>query len=291
MIDLFKRAKSEVVRPSATSICVWGPIGSPGKTTFAVNLASELALAGHSVLLIDLDTYAPSIADYFGLTDHQPGLAAAMRLVGQARLDQSQIMRLSTSLDAGSGSLSVLCGLGSVSRWPEVTQEKTKALVEIAMGCFDFVVMDVASTLESSTRQIGGAVDRNSAALAALGVATKVVATFAADPVGVRRLVAGYENLATLAAEPLLVANKFRLTALGSNSKHQIEDAVMELCKREVAAFIPVDYESCDRALLESVPLAMMKRSSKARQAIAQFARLNFATQALSDSSRVAKLD
>jgi MinD-like ATPase involved in chromosome partitioning or flagellar assembly len=290
MIDLFKRPEPQKEAQSAISICVWGPAGSPGKTTIAVNLASELALEGHRVLLIDLDTYAPSIADHFGLTDRQPGLAAAMRLVGQGRLDESQINRLSTSFDTGKGSLTVLCGLGSVSRWPEVTDAKTKALVEIAMTFFDFVVLDVASTLEGSIRQIGGAIDRNSATLAALQVATKTIATFSADTVGVRRLVDAYEQLTTLTADPLLLANRFRVTALGPKAKNQLEDAVMQLCRREVDSFVPLDAEGCDRALLEAVPLAMIKRSSKARQAIAQFARINFATQALPDALRVAKL-
>jgi hypothetical protein len=63
---------------------------------------------------------------------------------------------------------------------------------------------------------------------------------------------------------------------LGTSAKAQVEDAILEMCRSEVRWFIPEDRSSCDRAVLEMVPLAMLKRSSGARQAIAQFARTNF---------------
>ena len=266
----------ESVTPKA--ICVWGTHGAPGRTTIAINLACELALKGARVLLIDLDSQSPSIADCFGLLDEKPGVSAAFRLVGQGRLDLAQIERLSTSYDVAGGRLSVMTGLRAANRWPELTREKTQTLIAIAKQHFDFVVMDVAADLETGIRQIGGVVDRNCTSRTALEVADQAIAVFSADPIGVRRLVDSFQNLSELFVKPILVANRLRGSSLGASARQQIEDAVMQLCRLEVAAFISLDIDSCDKAIMQSVPLAMMKRTSKARQAIAQLARLNFGT-------------
>ena len=291
MVDLFRR-KSVVQNPgTGSSVCIWGPVGSPGKTTLAINIACELALAGKRALLIDLDTYVPSVAQALGLAQLQPGLAAAARLVGQGRLDQSQLDRLAFSYEVGNGRLSVLAGLGASARWPEISSEKTQRLITIASEYFDHVIVDVGSPLEPGVRQIGGVVERNSAARAAIEACDSVVAVFAADTSGVSRFLDSYEEFEALRGDAILVANRLRASALGQRPRQQIEDTIMQFCRREVDAFIDSDAEACDRASLETVPLAMMKRSSKARQAIAQFVRLNILNQVSIPSKLVAKLD
>ena len=291
MSNPFAKRHKSVSLKEPKAICVWGPQGSPGRTTIAVNLACELVLAGSTVLLIDLDAHAPSIADYFGLLDEKPGVAAALRLIGQGRLDLAQIDRLATNYEVGEGRLSVLTGLRSTSRWPELSRDKVQQLIQMGKLHFDFVVIDIASDLESGIRQIGGAVDRNTAARTALESADSTVAVFSADPLGVRRFIDAFDGLSDIAAQPLLVANRLRATALGASARQQIDDTIMQLCRREVVAYIANDPEACDKALAQAVPLAMMKRSSKARQAIAQFARLNFAPEATRIIEHVAKLD
>ena len=284
-----KVLQPQLVTPRA--ICVWGTHGAPGRTTIAINLACELALNGARVLLIDLDSQAPSIADCFGLLDEKPGVAAVCRLVGQGRLDLTQLERLSTSYDVAGGRLSVMTGLRAANRWPELTREKIQSLVSIAKQHFDYVVMDVSADIEVGIRQIGGVVDRNCASRTALEVADQAIAVFSADPIGVRRLVDSFQNLSELFAKPLLVANRLRASSLGPSARQQIEDAVMQLCRHEVAAFVALDIDSCDKALMQAVPLAMMKRTSKARQAIAQLARLNFGAELGAARVGVAKLD
>lgn len=291
MIDFFKRRAPLDKSLAPTSICVWGPAGSPGKSTFAANLACELALEGKRVLLIDLDTYSPCLSELFGLVDHPPGLAAAARLVGQDRLDLEQIERLAVSFEVSSGHLAILTGLSSRSRWPEIGAEKVEGLIKIALEHFDFVILDVASPLESSIRQVGGAVDRNIAARTAISVCAKTIALVSAEPVGVKRFLAEYDQVATLTAKPIIVANRLRTSALGSKGRQQLEDAIRHFCDRPISTFVPEDSESCDRAVFEMVPLAMMKRSSPARQAIAQYARLNFLGGAPRKHRGVAKLD
>jgi len=107
----------------------------------------------------------------------------------------------------------------------------------------------------------------------------------------VRRFIDAFEGFSDLVTEPILVANRLRTSALGASARQQIDDTVMQLCRRQVTAYVPSDPESCDKALAQAVPLAMMKRSSKARHAIAQFARLNFAPEPSRIKEHVAKLD
>ena len=276
MIDIFKRKLTDQTRIAGGSICVWGPNGSPGKSTLALNLACELASAGKRVLLLDLDTQSASLGFMIGINEPGPGVAAAARLVGQGRLDAEQFLRLAVQHQVGKGALSILTGLGSEVRWPELTEEKVRGIISCAEQNFDFVILDVASPLEAGLKHVGGVVDRNVSSRTALEVSTQVIVVFNADQIGVKRLCDSFEQMKLLARQPILVANRFRTTALGGSAKQQIKDAVLEICDSEVNWFIPEDRASCDRAVLEMIPLVMLKRTSGARQAIAQFVRQNF---------------
>jgi Flp pilus assembly CpaE family ATPase len=68
-------------------IAVWGPIGAPGRTVLAVNIAAELAADGKSVVLVDADSYGASVSAVLGLLDESAGLAQACRLADQGLLD------------------------------------------------------------------------------------------------------------------------------------------------------------------------------------------------------------
>lgn len=283
MIDIFKRAPRSTGLVSGGSVCVWGPAGSPGKSTISLNLACELALSGRRVLLVDLDTYASSLTVMLGINEPPPGLAAAARLVGQGRLDGEQFQRLAIEFQVGSGTMSVLTGLGSQLRWPEITAEKTKGLIAAALESYEFVVLDLATPIEPGLKQVGGIVERNVASRTALQSCATAIAVMAADQVGVKRFCDSYEQLCELAGNPILIANRLRSSALGPRAQQQVEDAIMEICGSEIKWFIPEDRTSCDRSVLDMVPLAMLKRASGARQAIARFARHNFE---ISDGSK-----
>ena len=276
MIDLFKRQSTNQTLISGGSICVWGPTGSPGKSTLALNMACELASSGKQVLLIDLDTYSASIGILLGVAEPGPGVAAATRLVGQDRLDSEQFLRLAIKYQVGKGVMSVLAGLGSELRWPELSAEKVRGIISRATQNYDYVILDVASPLEAGLKHVGGVVDRNVSTRTALEVCTLSIAVFNADQIGVKRLCDSFAQMSQLAPSPILIANRFRTTALGSGAKQQIKDALLEMCQSEVNWFIPEDRASCDRAVLDMIPLVMLKRSSVARQAIAQFVRQTF---------------
>jgi len=266
---------------AAKLISVWSPPGSPGKTTLALSIAAELADSGKNVFLLDADTWAPSLDLQLGLVDHPAGLAAACRLVAQERFDQDQLERLSTSMIVGAGSLTVMTGLSSESRWSEVSAEKLDDLIMVASHRFDFVVLDVGSPISPGLVSLASPVERNAVSRWAVGYSDKVIAVCGADPVSVARFLTSYTELGELSpkGQVLTVVNRLRTSVLGSSAKQQITQTLSRMGQIEVYGFIPDDPAAADAAIKDSVPIALGKRSSQARLAIALFTR----TQLLGD--------
>ncbi|KRE26077.1 P-loop NTPase [Agromyces sp. Soil535] len=98
-------------RRTSEVIAVWGPAGAPGRTTIAVNLAAEIAAAGHSVALVDADPYGGAIAPALGLLDEAPGFASACRLAGGDALDRAELQRIAQRYSAPRASFDVFTGL------------------------------------------------------------------------------------------------------------------------------------------------------------------------------------
>ena len=88
LTTLRPRSKSitrQKVATEAQLLVVWGPIGSTGRSTIALNLAYEFALLGQRVLLLDLDTQAPCLNQLLPISETSAGLAGAARLIRQGR--------------------------------------------------------------------------------------------------------------------------------------------------------------------------------------------------------------
>lgn len=259
----------------AQLISVWSPTGSPGKSTIALSVAAELAESGKSIFLLDADTWAPSLDLQLGLTDHPAGLAAACRLVSQERFDVEQLKRLSTELSIGAGSLTVMTGLSSESRWPEVSAQKLDDLVMVASKQFDFVVLDVASPIGDGLVSLTSPVERNAVSRWAVTYSDKLVAVCGADPISVARFLSAATQLSELnpKGQVFNLVNRLRTSVLGSSAKQQIVQTLSRMGQLEVNGFIPDDPTAADAALKDSVPIALGKRSSQARLAIALFTR------------------
>ncbi|RFP68443.1 tyrosine-protein kinase family protein, partial [Micrococcus luteus] len=82
---------AEPARESSLVTVVWGPTGAPGRTTVAVNLAAEHAVAGRNTLLVDLDTYGPAVGVHLGLTEESAGVARAVRRADHGRLGAADL--------------------------------------------------------------------------------------------------------------------------------------------------------------------------------------------------------
>ncbi len=269
----------------AELISVWSPIGSPGKSTIALSIAAELAESGKKVFLLDADTWAPSLDLQLGLTDHPAGLAAACRLVAQGRFDLEQLNRLSTELSIGAGSLTVMTGLSSESRWPEVSSEKLDDLVMVASKEFDLVVLDIASPIGGGLVSLTSPVERNAVSRWAVSYSDKVVAVCGADPISVARFLSASAELSELnpKGQVFNLVNRLRTSVLGASAKQQIIQTLSRMGQLEVHGFIPDDPATADAALKDSVPIALGKRSSQARLALALFTR----TQLLGERNKL----
>jgi MinD-like ATPase involved in chromosome partitioning or flagellar assembly len=275
----------------AKLISVWSAAGSPGRTTIALALASELAERGKRVFLLDADTYAASVHLLLGLADHPAGLAAACRLVSQERFDLEQLQRLSTIVSVGPGELTVMTGLSSENRWPEVSSEKLDDLLMVAADHFDFVILDVAHQLSEGLQITGSAVQRNAVSRWATGYSDLVVAVCSADPVGISRYLEASILLSEVRpqGEVHTLVNRLRTSVLGSSAKQQIIDSLSRLGQISVSGFVPDDPAAADSAIRASLPIGLSRRTSQARAAISLFCRVHILKEVSKLDSRLGR--
>lgn len=270
----FSQSAEAIPQPGQV-ITVFSAFGSVGRSTIALNVTCELALAGRKVLLIDADTYAPGLATLLNLTEHPAGLAAACRLAAQDRLTVDEIDRLSQPIEFSKTKFHLMTGLSAAQRWPEVSFDRLSRLIELARSSFEFVVIDIASVIDQSVGNVVSGALRDQAALAALEASNQVLHIATADPVAIQRHIMAFEQLAELqlSAEVHTLVNRLRASVIGSNPRQQISDTLLRFANIEVSSFIPDDPVATDRAIRESTPLALSSRKSPARQAIAALVR------------------
>jgi MinD-like ATPase involved in chromosome partitioning or flagellar assembly len=262
-------------------LAIWGPSGSPGKSTIAINVAAELALAGEKVLLIDLDTLAPSLALGLGLVDTPAGLSACLRLAEQNRLTPEEFNRLTLSIALGRNELRFMSGLSSPHRWPEVTPERFEKLLHDLQGAVDHVVVDLAqatsfrSSLVHPSSMNSLESNRDTLLRSVLSKAGKVVLVSGSDPVAAQRFLVARDLLSEIdsSIDPFVVVNRFRTGALGSRAKDELEQTYLSLARLRVDVYVPEDRDNLDKAMLNGLPLALLKRSSPARVAIGELAK------------------
>ena len=254
-------AAGEQSRPATAgprTIVVWGPHGSPGRSTVAIELAVELARGDRRVALVDADSHAPSIALSLGLADEGPGFAAACRQAALGTLDARELTRIALPLERSG--VEVLPGINRPSRWPELAEPRVSSALEVCRDWVDHTVVDVSASLEQDEEIMSDldAPRRNGATLAALRSADLVVAV-ATDPVGVARFLRGYADLrAVVGATPVLtVANRLRPGALGIDARGQVRRTLDRFGGISDVRFLPADARSADAALLAARPIAL----------------------------------
>ena len=237
-------------------IAVWGPAGAPGRTLVAANIAGELAAEGHSVLLVDADSYGASVAALLGL------------------LDADALLRIATTVPTKAGSLRVLTGITRADRWTELRAAALTLVLERAREIADVTVVDTGFCLEADD-ELGfdsGAPRRNAATLRSLELADTVFAVGAADSIGVPRLVRGLSELRTAVpqAAPQVVLNKVRTSAVGRSPERQLRAAWERYGpSAPLTAFLPSDPAASDAALLAGALLLECAPESELRHAIA----------------------
>lgn len=238
----------------AAAIAVWGATGAPGRTTLSINVAAELAAAGHRVALVDGDPYGGGIAPVLGLLDETPGFAAACRLAGAGALDRAELERIAQRYSAPRASFDVFTGLVGPSRWPELAHERVAGALTTMREHFEYLVIDTGFSLERDEEITSDqfAPRRNAATFAALESADRVIAVGLADPVGLSRLLRGVDELGALVDPERIdvVVNRVRQSALGIDAHAQVRQTLRRFAGITDAVLLPHDGRAADAALL-----------------------------------------
>lgn len=204
---------------------LWGPLGSPGVTTLAVNLAVEVALTGRRVLLIDANTYGASIAVHLGLLDDSAAIAQACRTAEHRGLDVAGLTGHTQHVTVQGRGIDVLTGLTRAERWPQLRAAAFQQVLEVARQGWDEIVIDCGFGLEEDEELSFDipAPQRNATTILTVQAANTVVAVGAGDPVGLIRFMRGLERLTEITSASVIpVMNKVTAMTSGLAPKRQL---------------------------------------------------------------------
>jgi Flp pilus assembly CpaE family ATPase len=254
-------------------VAVWGPAGSPGRTSIALGVATELAAFGVPTLLADGDVYGGVVAQLLGFLDEAPGLAAVCRLANNGQLDLPALARLAPVAAPG---LRVLTGISRAARWSELRPSSLEQVWTLARSLSAVTIVDCGFALEQDEELSfdTAAPRRNGATLQTLEQADVVLAVGAADPVGVQRLLRGLSELrdAVPGAVPRVVLNRLRRSAVGPDPEGQLSQACERFAGVRDISFIPYDRQAFDDAIRQGRSLVEVAPDSPARRALAALA-------------------
>lgn len=255
---------------TGTIIAVWVPTGAPGRTSLAINLASEIAGLGMRTMLADADVYGGVVAQALGLLEEAPGLAAACRSANAGTLDPTGLVRHTREVSAN---LLVLTGIARPDRWTELRASSLEIVWQAVRALAAQTVVDLGFCLEQDEEvSFDTAAPRRNGAT--LEQADTVVAVGSADPIGLQRVVRGLAQLreAVPMVTPIVVVNGVRKAPVGASPEKQIQQALERHAGIDDAVLIPYDRAAFDAAIAQGRTLAEVAPNSAARLAIRDLA-------------------
>jgi MinD-like ATPase involved in chromosome partitioning or flagellar assembly len=248
-------------------VTVWGPSGAPGRTSVAIALADEAARDGVRTLLVDADTWAPSVSAVLGIVDDGAGLASACRRALAGSLDGVSLAALCRELR---DDLLVLPGIPRAGRWTEVRAAALTDVLEVARGLAQLIVVDCAAPIESDEELVYDteAPRRNAATFTALDKADAVVVVGTCTPHDTIRLVTGLSDLRAHSrdVERYVVVTRVRESLLGRRPSAAIAEALHRHAGVDHVWCVPDDPAAYDEALLTGRTLADVAPGSAARR-------------------------
>jgi energy-coupling factor transporter ATP-binding protein EcfA2 len=191
----------DVAAPASAGqiIAVWGPAGSPGRSTLALCLAATLARRDERVMVVDGDSYAPSLSPMLGLHETQSGVQSLSR---QARLETVEAKSLeacAVHYPLGGQSLSVVTGLNSPAHYVDCGSLAWSLVLNTLRAAGHTVVVDLAAPLLQLPGETIGGPMRNALTLTTLEVADRVLAVANPTPLSILRLSRDWRRLSELA--------------------------------------------------------------------------------------------
>ncbi len=255
--------------PRGRLVAVWGPSGAPGRTSTALAIADEAARSGVRTLLVDADTWAPSLPVVLGLVDDGAGLASACRRALGGALDVAALASLAREVHPD---LLVLPGIPRASRWTEVRAGALVDVLDVARELVDLVVVDCAAPLEQDEELVfdTAAPRRNAATLVSVECADEVVVVGGCEPHALVRLVTGLDELrsAVPGTSMRVVVNRLREAVAGRRPGAAVADALARHAGVDDVRVVPDDGPAYDAALREGLTLAEVAPRSPTRAAL-----------------------
>ncbi|MCI9889660.1 P-loop NTPase [Micrococcales bacterium 31B] len=250
-------------------LTVWGPVGSPGRSTLAVNLAVELA-SDLSVILIDADTYGPSLAQLLGASSDSSGLALAARAASSGTLDGDALNRLAIHASPG---LRLISGLPRPERWIDVRRPAYEALLQTLKRMCDLIIIDAGFAFDGDSL-VGLTPQRNGVAQASLTAADVILAVTTDEPVVLTRFIRDMESLRQTWGETdqhIAINRKLERPLRDARSdtgdvEHLLHDFALPL------THIPAAHEPLRRAMAQGLALKELDRKHPARGVYARLA-------------------
>ncbi len=170
--------------------------GSDGATETAVALAGVVAGRGISVVLVDMDTLEPSVAQRLGLPLTPNIFTATEHLRLRSRLDDAFVRH--------PDGFAVIGGIPNPREWENITEIVAADLVgELATG-FEMVIVKVNRHLEDLSTFAGSA-GRFDVGRRIVAAATHVLAVTNASPLGGTRLLGMLGDVRLLGSAPVHV--------------------------------------------------------------------------------------
>lgn len=166
-------------------IAVGGPSGGVGVTELSIAIANRLAEVGRSVVLLDGDDHAPSVAQRLGIQLY-PNIRTAIDVVEQRNAPVTTVVQ-------AVGSFGVVAGLPNITDWSEVRPASVTDLATELASAFDHVVVNVGSQVE--VLGFGEFGNRYGITRSLIDSADRVVAVGLSSPVGVARLLDWVSNV------------------------------------------------------------------------------------------------
>ena len=261
--------------PEGQVITFWGPMGSPGTTTLAVNAAAEYAIAGKNTLLIDADTHAASVTAMLGLLEESSGLSQLCRLAELGTLTEDSFQKGLDTVTIGPVNFGVLSGIPHPARWPELRRPALEQVLALARKNYDVIVVDTAGPLDQDEELSFDVVvpQRNAATLFALEQAELVFAVGTADVVQLPRLLRLIPDLLEVIGPHTsvrYVVNKVDEASVGGQAEEQLRYswARFSPASSEEVEFLPAAGNVLSQAMLAGQTLAEAAKDDPLRQAV-----------------------
>lgn len=221
--------------------------GGSGATFLAANTAYQLAASGRKVLLIDLNLQFGDAALF--LSDQPPRTTIADVAHNIQRLDASL---LNASLAAITESLGVLAAPEDPGQAAEIHPEHVDALLDLASGHYDFIVLDIGRSLDAVTIK---AMDRAHQVFPVL----QTTLPFVRDA---HRLFAAFRSLGYAPEKILAIVNRYE-----RGSDITLDDLQNTLrCRRP--HLVPNSYQAVAASVNRGRPMLELARHNPVTQAI-----------------------